>query len=84
MVLIPPASKLGRIMLAGCALPAVANMPKIDVGNSCKLVQEITTNITILRLAMGEPLYILSMALMPIGVAAPFMPKRLALMFKLT
>lgn len=74
----------GKIIDAALELPALLSSPIIEVGNNCILEQLITTSITIFLLALLDPSCILFIALIPSGVAAPFIPSMLALIFILT
>lgn len=67
-------------MSAGFALPSLARRPIMVAGNNCIEVQLITSNNIILSVAdlFDLSLHIDSIALIPIGVAAPPMPSRFA------
>lgn len=74
----------GRIIDDGFELPAFASMPIIEVGKSWTLEQLITISIIMGKVAVllfELSFCIDSMALIPRGVAAPPMPRRLAEMF---
>lgn len=70
-------------MLDGLVAFALVSIPIMLVGSSCIDVQEITTSIIIGYVATLRVLFlfILSMALMPKGVAAPFIPNMFADIF---
>lgn len=71
-------------MPVGFLLPADSSMPIIEVGRSCKLEQLKVTSIIIGNVTVdfvGLFFCIDSMAFMPSGVAAPFIPRRFAEIF---
>ena len=72
------------IIPVGLELPADASMPIIDVGKSCMLEQDIAINIIIGKDTtdlFGLSFCIDSIAFMPSGVAAPFIPNKFADIF---
>ena len=74
----------GNIIPVGLELPADASMPIIDVGKSCMLEQDIAINIIIGKDTtdlFGLSFCIDSIAFMPSGVAAPFIPNKFADIF---
>ena len=74
----------GKIIAVGLVLPALESIPIIEVGSSWMLEQLIATSIIIGKVTVdlfGLSFCMLSIALIPSGVAAPFMPSRFADMF---
>ena len=74
----------GKIIDVGFELPALASMPIIEVGRSWMLEQEIAINIIIgkvIKDLLGLSFCIDSIAFMPSGVAAPFIPNKFAEIF---
>ena len=74
----------GKIIPVGFELPAFESMPIIDVGKICMLEQLIAISIIIGKLIVALSALsfcIDSMALIPSGVAAPLIPRRLADIF---
>ena len=74
----------GKIIFVGFLLPASASIPIIDVGKSCTLEQLIATSIIMGKVTLNLSLLSFcmdSIAFMPSGVAAPFMPNKFAEIF---
>ena len=74
----------GKIIAVGFLLSAAASMPIIDVGKIWILEHEIATSIIIGKVTVflfGLSFCIDSIAFIPSGVAAPFMPSKFADMF---
>ena len=77
----------GKIIAVGFLLSAAASMPIIDVGKIWILEHEIATSIIIGKVTVflfGLSFCIDSIAFIPSGVAAPFMPSKFADMFMVT
>ena len=83
MVDASPAIKDGTMIDDADELPAFVIIPIIDVGSNCKLVQERMMSIVIGYVTFPDLLssFMLSIALIPIGVAAPPMPSMFAEIF---
>ena len=75
-----PASSDGKIIADAFFDPALVIIPMIEVGKSCRLVQERIISMVIGYDTSPDGLssFMLSMALIPIGIAAPPIPSILA------